>query len=173
MACSRQRFSAGVKPGSTVEVSFIGSDATFREVAQTVAAYLQAVGITASLKSYESNVFYSDLVPHGKTGAMYQQNWGGWTFDFDNTAYLLYHGGQFWSPYIKDAKLDAMLEAQRATYNADERKKILSEVARYAADQAFEMPLYNNNTLYGLNKRVGNLPPTPDIRFRFLDTTVE
>jgi peptide/nickel transport system substrate-binding protein len=164
---------AGVKPGTNVELSFIGSNATFREVAQTVAAYLQVVGINVSLKSYESNVYYTDLVPHGKTGPLYQYQWGGWTFDFDNTAYLLYHSGQFWNPYIKDAKLDQMLEAQRATYNVDERKKILNQIADYTADQAYEIPLYNSNTLYAINKRVHNLPPTPDIRFRFLDTTVE
>ncbi|MDL2401378.1 ABC transporter substrate-binding protein [Rhizobium mayense] len=164
---------AGVKPGTNVELSFIGTNATFREVAQTVAAYLQAVGINVSLKSYESNVYYTDLVPHGKTGPLYQYQWGGWTFDFDNTAYLLYHSGQFWNPYIKDAKLDQMLEAQRATYNVDERKKILNQIADYAADQAYEIPLYNSNTLYAINKRVHNLAPTPDVRFRFLDTTVE
>jgi peptide/nickel transport system substrate-binding protein len=164
---------AGVKPGTTVELSYIGSDATFREVAQTVAAYLQGVGINASLKSYETNVYYTDLIPHGKTGSLFQYQWGGWTFDFDNTAYLLYHSGQFWNPYIKDAKLDQMLEAQRATYNVDERKKILNQIADYTAEQAFEIPLYNSNTLYALNKRVKNLPPTPDIRFRFVDTAVE
>ena len=43
----------------------------------------------------------------------------------------------------------------------------------YAADQALDIPLYNLNTIYGVNKRVGNLPPTPDVRFRFLETTVE
>lgn len=164
---------AGVKPGTNLELSFVGTDATFREVSQTVAAYLQAVGINASLKSYETNVYYSDIIAHGKTGSLYQFQWGGWTFDFDNTAYLLYHSGQFWNPYIKDAKLDQLLEAQRSTYNVDERKKILGEVAAYAADQAFEMPLYNGNTLYAINKRVKNLAPTPDVRFRFVDVSVE
>lgn len=164
---------SGVKPGTNLELSFVGTDATFREVAQTVAAYLQAVGINASLKSYETNVYYTDIIAHGKTGSLYQFQWGGWTFDFDNTAYLLYHSGQFWNPYIKDAKLDQLLEAQRSTYNVDERKKILGEVAAYAADQAFEMPLYNGNTLYAINKRVKNLAPTPDVRFRFVDVSVD
>lgn len=164
---------AGVPAGSAVDISLIGDDATFREVAQTVAAYLQGVGLTASIKSYEANVYYSETLPKGQTGAMFQMNWGGWTFDFDNTAYLLYHSGQYWNPYIKDAKLDAMLDAQRATYDVEERKKILGQVGAYAAEQAFEMPLYNINTMYGVNKRVGNLAPTPDIRFRFTDATVE
>jgi peptide/nickel transport system substrate-binding protein len=164
---------AGVKPGTNLDIDFIGDDATFREVAQTVAAYLQAVGINASLKSHEANVFYTDTIPHGKTGAMFQMTWGGWTFDFDNTAYLLYHSGQYWNPYIKDSKLDALLDAQHTSYNTDERRKIFTQIDQYMAEQAFEVPLYNLNTIYGVNKRVGNLPPTPDIRYRFLDTTVE
>ena len=53
--------------------------------------------------------------------------WGGWTFDFDNTAYLLYHSGQFWNPYIKDQKLDGMLEAQRAIMDRDKRQAILRD----------------------------------------------
>ena len=104
---------------------------------------------------------------------MFEFNWGGWTFDFDNTAYLLYHSGQYWNPYVKDAALDALLDKQRASSDPEERRTILQEVARYTADQALEIPLYNLNTIYGVNKRVGNLLPTPDVRFRFLDTTVE
>jgi len=142
-------------------------------VAQTIAAYLQGVGLTVSLKSYESNAYYSDVIPKGTTGAMFEFNWGGWTFDFDNTAYLLYHSGQYWNPYVKDTKLDELLDKQRASSDVEERRAILQEVARYTADQAFEIPLYNLNTIYGVNKRVGNLPPTPDVRFRFLETTVE
>lgn len=164
---------AGVAQGTSLDLSFVGDDATFREVAQTVSAYLGAVGLNVSLKSYESNAFFSDVIPQGKTGAMFSFQWGGWTFDFDNTAYLLYHSGQYWNPYIKDAHMDELLDAQRATYDTEERLRILREVAQYAADQAYEIPLYNLNTIYAVNNRVQNLPPTPDVRFRFVDTTVE
>lgn len=44
------------------------------------------VGLNVSLKSYESNAYYSDVIPKGTTGEMFEFNWGGWTFDFDNTA---------------------------------------------------------------------------------------
>ena len=74
---------------------------------------------------------------------------------------------------MKDDQLDALLDKQRASSDVEERRTILQEVARYAAEQALEIPLYNLNTIYGVNKRVGNLPPTPDVRFRFLETTVE
>jgi peptide/nickel transport system substrate-binding protein len=41
------------------------------------------------------------------------------------------------------------------------------------ADQALEIPLYNQNTLYGVNKRVKNFDAPADRRFRFSETTVE
>lgn len=163
---------AGVPPGAPVTLSFVGDDATFREVAQTVAGFLQAVGLDPKLQSYEANVMYNDIVPKGKTGDMFQMEWGGWTFDFDNTAFLLYHSGQHWNPYDKDPALDKMLDAQRATYDRDERLKILRHIAEYVAAQAIELPLYNLNTIYAVNTRVRDLAPTADVRFRFTDVSV-
>ncbi len=113
-------------------------------------------------------------MPHGKTGPLYQYQWGGWTFDFDNTAYLLYHSGQFWNPLHqgRQTRPDAGGAARDLQCSTNVRR-FLNQIADYTADQAYEIPLYNSNTLYAINKRVHNLPPTPDIRFRFLDTTVE
>lgn len=164
---------AGVPANAPVTISLVGDDATFREVAQTVAGFLQAVGLNPTLKSYESNVMYNDVIPKGHTGEMFGMNWGGWTFDYDNTAYLLYHSGQFWNPYDKDAKLDALLESQRTTYDQDKRQAILHQVGSYIADQAIELPLYNQNTIYAINKRVHGLAPTPDVRFQFHDVSVD
>ena len=164
---------AGVKPGTPVKLSFVGGDATFREVAQTVAGFLQAVGLDPKLQSYEANVMYNDIIPKGKTGDMFQMGWGGWTFDFDNTAYLLYHSGQHWNPYDRDPELDKMLESQRATYDRDQRQTILRQIADYVAARAIELPLYNENTIYALNARVHGVAPTPDVRFRFTDASVQ
>ena len=54
-----------------------------------------------------------------------------------------------------------------------EREKVLQEVARYVADQALEIPLYNQNTVMGVSKRLKNFVPPADRRFRFNDVTVE
>jgi peptide/nickel transport system substrate-binding protein len=54
-----------------------------------------------------------------------------------------------------------------------EREKVLQEIARYVADKALEIPLYNQNTLYGVNKRVKNFDAPADKRFRFTETSVE
>jgi peptide/nickel transport system substrate-binding protein len=164
---------AGVKPGTAIQIDFRGSDSNFREVAQAVSGYLQGVGITATLKPYDINVLLNDIIPNGKTGEMWQNQWGGWTFDYDNTAYAMYYTKQRWNPYDDDAKLNALLHQQRNTWDQNARKKTLQEIADYVADQALEMPLYSLNTIYGLNKRAKNLELPADGRFRFVNATVE
>jgi peptide/nickel transport system substrate-binding protein len=164
---------AGVPAGAAVQIDFRGPDSNFREVAQAIAGYLQAVGIKANLKGYETSVLLNDIIPNGKTGEMWQNQWGGWTFDYDNTAYAMYHSGQRWNPYDKDAALDKLLESQRDTYDQQARQKTLREIAQYVSDQALEMPLYSLNTIYGINKRVQNLTLPADGRFRFINESIQ
>lgn len=164
---------AGVKPGAQVQIDIRGNDATFNEVVQAVASYLQIVGINATIKPYETNVLLNDIIPQGKTGAMFQQSWGGWTLDFDNTAYFMYHTGEKWNPYDSDPKMDEMLESQRAITDRAKREEILRNIANYAADRALEMPLYNLNAIFGISKRVKNFTPAPDSRLRLNEVSVD
>ena len=164
---------AGVPAGTPVQVDFRGNDATFREVAQATAGYLTAIGLKAGVKPYEQNLFTNDIIPNGKTAEMFQFGWGGWTFDYDNTAYLMYHSGEHWNPYDKDPALDKMLEDQRSITDHGSREKALQAIAHYVADHALELPMYNINTIYGVSKRVKNLTPPADNRFQLNDVTVE
>lgn len=164
---------AGVQSGATVEITTRGNDATFNEVAQAVAAYLSVVGVNATIKPYEANVLSNDIIPQGKTGEMFQQGWGGWTFDYDNTAYALYHSGQKWNPYDNDPEMDKMLEAQRPMTDRAKREKMLQDIAAYAADHALEMPLYNMNALFAINKRVEGFVPAPDSRLKLNEVSVK
>lgn len=164
---------AKVAPGAAVQIDIRGNDSTFREVAQAVAGYLQAVGLKPTVKPYELSVMLNDIIPNGKTGEMFQTRWGGWTFDFDNTAYLMYHTGERWNPYDSDPKLDALLEKQRSIIDQAERLKLLREVGAYVADRALEMPLYNLNTFVGINRRVKGFELPGDDRYRFTNVSVE
>ncbi|MBO6804938.1 MAG: ABC transporter substrate-binding protein, partial [Thalassospira sp.] len=127
----------------------------------------------ATIKPYETNVLLNDIIPQGKTGEMFQQSWGGWTLDFDNTAYFMYHTGEKWNPYDSDPKMDELLESQRAITDQVKREEILREIANYAADRALEMPLYNLNAIFGLSNRVKNFIPVPDSRLRLNEVSVD
>ncbi len=164
---------AGVKPGTTIGIDFIGTDAVFREVAQAVAGYLQVVGLKADLKTYETNTFYSDIIPKNKTSNAYQMGWGGWTFDFDNTAYLLYHSGQFWNADYKSPQLDALLDKQHKLSDQQQRLGILRSIAKYAHDQAIDVPLYNQQDLWGVSKRVQHFTAPSDSLLHLQNVSVK
>jgi peptide/nickel transport system substrate-binding protein len=149
------------------------NDETFREVSQVISAYLGQVGLNVSIRTHESSIYFNDIIEGGKTGDMFYYGWGGWTFDYDNTAYLLYHSGERYNPYVKDAKLDELLDAQRLTYDRDVREKALQDVARYAQEQALDLPLYNTSTIYGVNTRVKGFNAAPDDRARYMSVTVD
>jgi peptide/nickel transport system substrate-binding protein len=164
---------AKVPAGASVQLDIRGTDATFREVAQAVAGYLQGVGLKPTVKPYETSVLLNDIVPNGKTGELFHTAWGGWTFDFDNTAYLMYHTGEKWNPYDSDPALDKLLEEQRVITDQSKRLKLLQDVGAYVANRALELPLYNQNTYIGINKRVKNFVLPGDNRYRFTDVTVD
>ncbi|MDP5255373.1 MULTISPECIES: ABC transporter substrate-binding protein [unclassified Vibrio] len=164
---------AGVKPGTSIQIDIRGNNATFNEVAQAIASYLQIIGLNATIKPYESNIMLNDIIPNGKTGAMFQQGWGGWTLDYDNTAYFMYHSGEKWNPYDSDAKLDRLLEQQRSMTDKTEREALLKTIARYTVDQALELPLYSLNAIYGVSNKVKNFTPAVDNRLLFNQVTVE
>ncbi|MDO6707501.1 ABC transporter substrate-binding protein [Photobacterium sp. 1_MG-2023] len=164
---------AGVKPGTSIQIDIRGNDATFNEVAQAVASYLQIIGLNAVIQPYETNVLLNDIIPAGKTGALFQQSWGGWTLDYDNTAYFMYHTGEKWNPYDSDAALDRLLESQRSMIDRQKRESILKNVASYTAERALEMPLYSLNAIFGVSDRVKHFEPVPDSRLRFTEVTVD
>ncbi len=164
---------AGIAPGTEISLDFPGNMDTFREVSQVIAAYLDMVGLKLNVRPHENSVYFNDIHPNGKTGELYYFGWGGWTFDFDNTAYLLYHSGERQNPYIVDEKLDALLDAQRATYDTNVRQDALQAVATYAYDNTLDLPLYNEATLYGVNKSVEGFVPAPDDRARYFNVTLK
>ncbi len=155
---------AGVAPGSSIQVDFIGTDAIFREVAQAVASMLEAVGLQANLVTHETNTYYNDMVPNNRVGHLYFSGWGGWTLDFDNTAYLLYSTGQFWNPCFSNEEVDALLASQRATYDQAEREVALQRVAQLSHELLIDVPLYQHQNLWGVAERVQGFTAPADDR---------
>ncbi len=163
---------AGVAPGTPMTIDYRADNSTFAEVAQALTGFFANVGVVAELRPIEDAVFLNEIVPQGRTNEMFQFAWGGWTFDFDNTAYLVYHSGEKWNPYGTSDEMDALLETQRRSADPAERERILKEVARMAHDEAYHMPLYNEDTVYAVSNRVENFVAAPDRRVRYDETRV-
>lgn len=164
---------AGVKPGTQIYLDMTNTNATMKEVVQAVSGMLSVVGLQVKIRMHEQNVYSFDIIPNGKTGEMFTFGWGGWTFDFDNTAYLLYHSGERWNPYNTDSQLDGLLEKQREIYDPKARQEILKQIGSYAHMYALDVPLYNEAKLYGVRKNVKGFIPAPDDRTRFMSVSLE
>ncbi|KIY20596.1 MULTISPECIES: ABC transporter substrate-binding protein [Mesobacillus] len=164
---------AGVAEGTVLDVYIPGNDGNFKEITQAVAFYLEEVGLKMNINSVDNTTLISELIPNGKAGHMYRQGWGGWTLDFDNTAYLMYHEGEQWNPSFKDEKVEELLAAQRATVDQEERKKIFMELTELLYDLAPELNLYQAVDLYAANSRLENFQPPHDDRMRLEEVSVK
>lgn len=164
---------AGVAAGTPLQIDFVGSNQVSREIVQAVAAMLDAVGFKTSLQSHESNTYFNDVVPNNTVGHLYTFGWGGWTLDFDNTAYLLFMPGQFWNPCFSDDEIGRLLEEQRGTYDQAERERILQAVARREHELVIDVPLYQSVNLWGVADRVKGFVAPADDRHMLLGVSVE
>lgn len=164
---------AGVKEGTAIDLFIPGNDGNFKEIAQAVSFYLEEVGIKVNINTADSTTLTSDLIPNAKAGHMYRQGWGGWTLDFDNTAYLMYYEGEQWNPSFKNEKVEELLEKQRASVDPEERKAIFKELTELLYDLAPELNLYSAVDLYAVNKRVQNFQPPHEDRMRLEEVTVK
>ena len=163
---------AGVPEGAEMTIDYRAGNSTFNEVAQALTGFFGQVGLNVGLNPLEDGVFLNEIVPEGRTNEMFQFSWGGWTFDFDNTAYLSYHEGEKWNPYGTSDEMNQLLEEQRETSDVDEREAILQDVARLAHEEAYHIPLYVEDQIYAVSNRVENFVPAPDIRLRLVDVAV-
>lgn len=164
---------AGVKEGTELELFLPGTDATFKEVAQAIELQLGQVGLKVKLNLVDSSTFTSDLIPNGKAGHMYRNGWGGWTLDFDNTAYLMYHKGEFWNPDFHDEKVEELLAAERSTFDQDKRLEAFKELNKRLYELVPEVPLYQTINLWAVNKRVKGFQPPADERIDLREVSVE
>ncbi|MYL49325.1 ABC transporter substrate-binding protein [Halobacillus litoralis] len=164
---------AGVAEGTEVDIYIPGNDGNFKEITQVVSYYLEEVGLKANIESVDSNTLISDLIPSGEAGHMYRQGWGGWTLDFDNTAYLMYHEGEHWNPSFYDEEVEKLLEAERTTVDQEKREEIFMKLTERLHELAPEANLYSEVALYAVHDRVKNFQPPHEDRMRLEEVTVE
>ena len=164
---------AHIKPGTTLTFDYDGSDATFAEVAQAAAEELQQVGLNVKLQPENTNTFYNTLIPKEKAGQMYEFGWGGWTLDFDNTAYLLYRKGQFWNPDFGNAKINSLLSTERSTNDQAIRQRAFFKIDAILHQQAVEVPLYQADTIWAVQKNVKGWVTPPDERMDLFNVSLQ
>ena len=164
---------AGYNKNQILVMKTTSTDADFKEVSQAIQLYLKQVGIKTKLETVEPNVFFSEMIPKGKAGHIFRQGWGGWTLDFDNTAYLLYRTGEHWNPDLDDAKVNELLALERSTMDAAVRQKAFSRLSKRLFEIVPDVPLYQKIELWGVNKRVKGFRAPADYRIRLEEVFIE
>ncbi len=154
---------AGVKPGTPFSMAYSQTDTTGTEVIQAIRSYLQKLGFNVSLKPLSPSVYFT-TVSNGKYANMWTFGWGGWTFDFDNTADLLFKTGESYNPGWSDPQVDQQIAAERSSTDQQTRLNAFLKLDQRLYNLDWILPLYQAVNLWGASNRVQNFVAPPDDR---------
>ncbi|MCL3838252.1 ABC transporter substrate-binding protein [Aeromicrobium duanguangcaii] len=143
-----------------------GYGETIVREAQWVQEDLAKVGIKVELEVQDYATYAGDTWPNGK----YDIGYGLQTPMLTANEYLSteYHsqGSRNWSN-VDDPELDAMIDAQKAMSDADQREKALQEIDRHILEKVLTpLPLYVYDGQTLLSPRVRSWNPHPDYSAR-------
>ena len=129
------------------------------ELAQAVAADLEKINVTATVKPVELGTALTAQVD--KTIAPFQLwSWGGNGFDGHTKFWGIYHTESS-STFLTDQQMVDWIDAEQATTDPEERKRIFSQLQQHAVEQAFIVPLFAQMDIYGASDQV-EWTPRPD-----------
>lgn len=137
------------------------------EIAQAIAGYLEAVGITVKLVGMDqaslSNHIYSTVDMKG----LYLNTWAPSTMDGDMPVTNLFAGGQ--NDYAKSAQTASLVDAQRAVAG-DDRIAVFRQLAEANFEGANIIPLFTPEADYAVSSRIG-WTPRVDGEYKLADVT--
>ena len=156
----------------TLVYNVMGDDTQMKEIASTVKAMLEEVGFTVEIAQKERATYFADY-QEGKLDNIVPFGWGGWTLDADNTYYSMYYTDESYNPGFSDPEIDALLDEQRSMVDQEKREEILKQVNKLIYDQYPDAMLYQQQYLWGVNKRVQDLSLPADERLWLAPASVE
>lgn len=164
---------AGVKPGDTITINYVLNNYSWYEITRAISVFLKALDLNVRIEPIvRASRTHIDAVSQNKD-ELFQFGWNGWTLDFGDSAYLLFHSEQPWNPLINSRQVDLLLDQQRNLADQSQRQHILQQVAKIIHQQAYYIPLFNADAVYGVSKKVKNFVPASDKRIRYLETDIQ
>jgi peptide/nickel transport system substrate-binding protein len=158
--------------GAKLDLFFSSKSTASKEIGQAIASYLKAVGLEVVLNPVDPQALSSQLIPQAKAGQMHLFGWGGWTLDFDNTAFLLYTKGQMWNPSFGDPKTNELLVKERGTNDQKVREQAFQELTARLRETMPDVPLYQSMAVWGTSAKVDGFTAPPDDRMRLSSVVV-
>jgi peptide/nickel transport system substrate-binding protein len=140
------------------------------EVAQLIAAYLEAVGIQVTIKPYEWAPYIAMLTPK-KLPDLSLWGWANTPADADSEI------GQTMSThpynYYINPKFDALMLKARAISDEEKRRELYTEATSLMREEAPNVWLYQQFDLYGVSDKVKGWKPRADEFLVFDGVTVQ
>jgi len=122
------------------------------QVAQAVAAQLEAVGVSVDLQVREYGAYVGELFS-GKAPDLFLIGWGNAPFDADFIYYNLLRTGQLLS-YYSDPTLDTLLDEGHGSVDRAVRADAYRQATQRIFDQAPIIDLYKQKDAYGVSDRL-------------------
>lgn len=122
------------------------------QVAQAVAAQLQAVGVTVDLQVREYGAYVGELFS-GAAPDLFLIGWGNAPFDADFVYWNLLRTDQLLS-YYSNPELDALIDVGHTTIDRGERLAAYLSAAVIIQDEAPMIFLYKQKDAYGVSDRL-------------------
>lgn len=155
-----------------------GENSGLKETAEAVSIYLQQVGINADVSSLDVPDFVGKI--RAAKGEGSEEAWVGITPTplaeyFDPTIALAF---TFWSasPFAqwKNDEFDALVAKAVQTVDPQERAPLVVEATRILHDQAPQIPLWNNVSVYAMKPGVSYSPaPRHLVRSTIADVSID
>ena len=135
------------------------------QVAQAVAAQLEAVGFDVDLQVREYGAYVGALFS-GNAPDLFLIGWGNAPLDADFILVPLLRTDELLS-YVNDPALDALLDTGRSTVDRDARLAAYADATTLIHEQAYVVPLYKQLDAYGVSNRIDWTPRTDEFIWLF------
>ncbi len=135
------------------------------QVAQAVAAQLEAVGFDVDLMVSEYGAYVGALFT-GNAPDLFLIGWGNAPLDADFILVPLLRTDELLS-YVSDETLDALLDAGRTTVDREARLAAYEAATQLIHEEAYVVPLYKQLDAYGVSERIDWTPRTDEFIWMF------
>jgi len=136
-----------------------------REVSETVAGYLSALGINASIEVLETAA-YVDAYHNGGMDPAFFIGW--WYFPaMDGDFVLVWNESSRPQSRFEDERFDELYAASKSELDPEKRLALLQEMSQLFHDEAGAIFLYHPEQTYGVSDRLQGFVPRADRVIRF------
>ncbi len=124
-----------------------------KEVAEALAGQLTKAGIRTTLRTHEWVHYFGTLGYNHRAAPVWLIGWGTSTYDAEAVYVPLFRSGRFLSNYY-NADFEGLIEQAQSTMDARKRAELYQRINRIWVEDAAAMPLYQQQDLYGANRRI-------------------